>query len=583
MKKLFILLIMTFFLTACAGLDLMQSTSVEDKTFEELLELAEGAKYDSTMTGAEVQAELDRCAGRNTTVADPGSDAELVTEQAVREALNAKQGTLTNEVGLYSALSDVSDFVQPGENATVLNGTNWRVFYTNDTGDVTELALGADGTYLKSNGTAVAPTFNTPPAGDLLADGTIPLTANWDIGAFKITALTFESDQATGTAPLTVASTTVVTNLNADTVDGESADAFEDADAAIVKSDEAETITSNWDFTANPMADNEMANDPTLDLIRLTPLTSLPTNPNNEDSFFWFDNDTADPADIDGTKNYLGTLSRDTTELMPNQEDRDFTSGTSAWANVDLNAFHETTDLTITANAADQYCTCPVASAPTTVGKRYRMTYDLANIVSTWTLKSFNGTQTIGTISANATQGELDWTATTTGGYRIVANSTTSSGDFDNFTLNELPYIAIIDEDATFFISSIELPSYAHWATGDATYNDTATPHVLTSEEVKGGLITNAGATEDRVYTCPPAEFGINGMGMVIAAYQMDFEPHSGERFTLNGTQMAIDEHIQNTADTKGDVIAFWSVESGDGTYEIFFKSDNANWVEATP
>ena len=36
-----------------------------------------------------------------------------------------------------------------------------------------------------------------------------------DFGAYKVTALTFESDQATGTAPFTVASTTVVTNLHA--------------------------------------------------------------------------------------------------------------------------------------------------------------------------------------------------------------------------------------------------------------------------------------------------------------------------------------------------------------------------------
>lgn len=45
-------------------------------------------------------------------------------------------------------------------------------------------------------------------------------SANLDIGSYGLTALTFTSDQATGTAPLTVASTTVVTNLNADKVDG---------------------------------------------------------------------------------------------------------------------------------------------------------------------------------------------------------------------------------------------------------------------------------------------------------------------------------------------------------------------------
>ena len=53
---------------------------------------------------------------------------------------------------------------------TDLGGTAWRVFYSNGSGDVTELALGADGTYLRSNGVSAAPTFSTPSGtGDMLA------------------------------------------------------------------------------------------------------------------------------------------------------------------------------------------------------------------------------------------------------------------------------------------------------------------------------------------------------------------------------------------------------------------------------
>ena len=72
-------------------------------------------------------------------------------------------------------------------------------------------------------------------------------------------------------------------------------------------------------------------------------------------------------------------------------------------------------------------------------------------------------------------------------------------------------------------------------------------------------------------------------MVQVIAAYQMDIEPDGTETLWLNGTQMAAGEHIINAADSKGDIMACWSVESGDGTYEIFCKSDNANFAEATP
>ena len=62
---------------------------------------------------------------------------------------------------------------------------------------------------------------NTAFTDFLLKDGTRELTADWDAGSFKITAEQFESDIATGAAPLIVASTTVVTNLNADLLDGQ--------------------------------------------------------------------------------------------------------------------------------------------------------------------------------------------------------------------------------------------------------------------------------------------------------------------------------------------------------------------------
>jgi hypothetical protein len=56
--------------------------------------------------------------------------------------------------------------------------------------------------------------------------GTVALSANWDAGSYKITALQFESDQATGTAPLVVASTTKVDNLNVSALEGHAASYF---------------------------------------------------------------------------------------------------------------------------------------------------------------------------------------------------------------------------------------------------------------------------------------------------------------------------------------------------------------------
>ena len=61
---------------------------------------------------------------------------------------------------------------------TDLTATNWRVFYSGSGGIPIELPLGADGTYLKSNGAAVAPTFSTPAAGSTTEAGIVELATD---------------------------------------------------------------------------------------------------------------------------------------------------------------------------------------------------------------------------------------------------------------------------------------------------------------------------------------------------------------------------------------------------------------------
>lgn len=68
---------------------------------------------------------------------------------------------------------------------TNTTATNWRVFYSNGTGNVTELALGASGTVLQSNGASAAPTFETVTAsGDNLGNHTA--TEDLDLAGFNM-------------------------------------------------------------------------------------------------------------------------------------------------------------------------------------------------------------------------------------------------------------------------------------------------------------------------------------------------------------------------------------------------------------
>lgn len=66
------------------------------------------------------------------------------------------------ELGTGGGYTDLTEFVDQ---------TAWRVFYSDGDGDVTELALGSDGTFLKSNGASSAPTFETPAGSGTINSG----------------------------------------------------------------------------------------------------------------------------------------------------------------------------------------------------------------------------------------------------------------------------------------------------------------------------------------------------------------------------------------------------------------------------
>ena len=129
----------------------------------------------------------------------------------------------------------------------------------------------------------------------------------------------------------------------------------------------------------------------------------------------------------------------DQSELIVNLVARDF-SGASAWTNVDIDAYDESTDLTLTADAIGQYAELAVAEAPQTALYQYRLKIDIANLVSTWEIQDFTGVQVLATVSAEGTQVEFDYIvdAGITGGFRIVALAANSSADFDNFSLKRL-------------------------------------------------------------------------------------------------------------------------------------------------
>jgi hypothetical protein len=96
------------------------------------------------------------------------TDAQLVVIGNTSGTNTGDNATNSQYSGLAASKANVA-----GSLTQFVGNTAWRVFYSDSAGDITELALGADGTFLKSNGASSAPTFATPAgSGDVSKVGT---------------------------------------------------------------------------------------------------------------------------------------------------------------------------------------------------------------------------------------------------------------------------------------------------------------------------------------------------------------------------------------------------------------------------
>jgi len=138
--------------------------------------------------------------------------------------------------------------------------------------------------------------------------------------------------------------------------------------------------------------------------------------------------------------------------------------------------------------------------------------------------------------------------------------------------------IAAASVEASMLAADAKFQSYAV-----AGLSDTTTPSVLTTAETTNKCVSNYKSSgADHVFTMPAAHAAGNIIFMVGDEFQVDIEPNGSDLFYLNGTAMAADEHIQNTADTLGERIVGYCTNINGTLRWMFYSSDTA-WVEATP
>lgn len=160
----------------------------------------------------------------------------LLSRAALTGAITASAGSNTTALGSFTksqldtAVSD-GNVMFDGDSITNATATAWRVFYSDSGGVITELALGADGTFLKSNGASSAPTFATPAgSGDVskvgtpvnnqigvwTGDGTIKGDANLTYDGTSFNLATGKNFQIAGATILAdAAGTTTLSNIDA--------------------------------------------------------------------------------------------------------------------------------------------------------------------------------------------------------------------------------------------------------------------------------------------------------------------------------------------------------------------------------
>ena len=165
------------------------------------------------------------------------------TETNITVAYQDADGTIDFTVTGLLVLADFNDSLALGTKTqahgvpldSLVSVGNWKVFYTNGSGTLIELTLGASGTVLKSNGATSAPSWQTDATG--AGGSAYSDSVSHDARRVPGDSLITDDEGAARYVLLTIV--------------GDSIDAIFSV---------AKTISGDWVNTANPWADNEVSN-----------------------------------------------------------------------------------------------------------------------------------------------------------------------------------------------------------------------------------------------------------------------------------------------------------------------------------
>jgi len=154
---------------------------------------------------------------------------------------------------------------------TLATPTNWRVFYSNGGATITELALGASGTYLKSTGAAAAPEWDSPAGGGDMLKATYDIGTTGGVNVITTVDSTYAGDYVmlVGAATGQLTPKTDGALLYDATTGILSATDFAGTGASLTAVDAVTGDSATDFFDAGSIADARIDNDITIDLATL--------------------------------------------------------------------------------------------------------------------------------------------------------------------------------------------------------------------------------------------------------------------------------------------------------------------------
>jgi len=259
--------------------------------------------------------------------------------------------------------------------------------------------------------TGVVTATGNVSGGNITTAGVVSATGNVSGGNVnatgKVVASTLESNVATGTAPLTVTSTTLVTNLNADLLDGYNSDVAATANTVVVRDANANISGNNISGTLSTAAQPNVTSVGTLSSLAVTGNVDVSANLNV---------DTV--AGKTGSLNLIATGANNTVFLKPTG-----TGTVDVWNKIISNV---ATPVAATDAATKGYVDS-VAEGLHVHASVAAATPDTLATISSGTVTYDNGTAGVGaTLTTTGTYSTIDGVNIATVGTRILVKNETN-------------------------------------------------------------------------------------------------------------------------------------------------------------